>query len=73
MSAHAIAEAVMELSETERLELARPIIASIAVEQENAAEIEKTVQGIEDVLIGKVRGFNEVQFQKRAAITLECA
>jgi hypothetical protein len=54
----------MELSETERLDLARLIIASVATEQENAAEISKVVQGIEDVLTGKIRGLSEAEFQR---------
>jgi hypothetical protein len=64
MSAHEIAEAVMELSETERLDLARRIIASVAAEQESASEIAKAVQGIEDVLSGKIRGLSEAEFQR---------
>jgi hypothetical protein len=63
MRAHEIAEAVMELSEAERLDLARLIIASLAVEQDNAAEIAKAVQGIEDVLTGKFGGLSEAEFQ----------
>jgi len=64
MSAHEIAEAVMELSETERLDLARPIISSGATEHENAGENSKAVQGIEDVLTGKVRGLSQTEFQR---------
>jgi hypothetical protein len=45
------------------LDLARLIIASVAAEQDNAAEIAKAVQGIEDVLTGKVRGLSEAEFQ----------
>jgi hypothetical protein len=63
MSAHEIAEAVMELSETERLDLARLIITSVAAERESGAEIAKAVQGIEEVLTGKVRGLSEAEFQ----------
>jgi hypothetical protein len=64
MSAHEIAEAVMDLSETERLDLARLIIESVATERESASEIAKAVQGIEDVLTGKVRGLTEAEFQR---------
>jgi hypothetical protein len=64
MSAHEIAEAVMELSETERLDLARLIISSVAAEQDNGAEIAKAVQGIEDVLTRKVRGLSETELQR---------
>jgi hypothetical protein len=66
MSAHEIAEGVLELSETERLDLARLIIASVAVEREKAVEIENAVRGIEDILTGKVRGLTEAEF--RAAL-----
>src|SRR3989442_1184869 len=64
MSVHEIAEAVMELSETERLDLARRIVASVVAEQGSAAEVARAVQGIEDVLTGKVRGLSEAQFQR---------
>jgi len=64
MSAREIAEAVMELSEADRLDLARRIIASVADEQENGAQIASAVQGIEDVLTGKVRGLSEAEFQR---------
>ncbi len=64
MSVQEIAEAVMELSETDRLELARRIVASVVADRETAAEIAKAVQGIEDVLTGKVRGLTEVEFRR---------
>jgi hypothetical protein len=64
MSAREIAEAVLELPEAERLELARRIIASVVAEQESAAEIAKAVQGIEDVLSGRVRGLTEAEFRR---------
>jgi len=54
----------MDLSETERLDLARLIIESVATERESASEIAKAVQGIEDVLTGKVRGLTEAEFQR---------
>jgi hypothetical protein len=64
MSVHEIAEAVMELSEADRLELARRIVDSVVAEQQSAAEVAKAVQGIEDVLTGKVRGLSEAEFQR---------
>jgi hypothetical protein len=64
MSASEIAEAVMELPETERLELARRIVASVVAEQESAVEVARAVRGIEDVLTGKVRGLSEAEFQR---------
>jgi hypothetical protein len=64
VSVHEIAEAVMGLSEAERLELARRIVDSVVSEQQSAGEIAKAVQGIEDVLTGKVRGLTEAEFQR---------
>jgi hypothetical protein len=64
MSVHEIAEAVMELSETDRLDLARRIVDSVVADQQSAVEVARAVQGIEDVLTGKVRGLNEAEFQR---------
>ena len=64
MNAHEVAEAVMELSETGRLDLARLIIASAATEHQNAGENSKTVRGIEDVLTGKLRALSQTGFQR---------
>lgn len=64
MSVREIAEAVLELPHNERLELARRIIASVVSEQENAAEVEKAVQGIEDVLTGRIRGLTEAELRQ---------
>jgi hypothetical protein len=64
MSVHEIAEAVMELTETERLDLARQIVAGVVAERENATEMARAVRGIEDVLAGRVRGLDEAEFQR---------
>jgi hypothetical protein len=64
MSVNEIAETVLELPEAERLELARRLIASVVAEQESAAEVARAVQGIEDVLTGKVRGLTEAEFRR---------
>jgi hypothetical protein len=63
MSVHEIAEAVMELSETDRLNLARRIVESVIEDQQTADQVARAVQGIEDVLRGKVRGLSEIEFQ----------
>ena len=63
MSTQDIAKTVMELPETERLELARRIVASVVVEQEISGKIAQAVQGIEDVVTGKVAGLSEVEFR----------
>ena len=67
MSAQEIAEAVMELPETERLELARRIVATVVDDQERAGEIAKAVRGIEDVLTGKIKGLSDTEFQRAFA------
>jgi len=64
MSVREIAAAVMELSETDRLDLARRIIASVADDRHNAEHIAHAVRGIEDVLSGRVRGLTEAEFQR---------
>jgi len=63
MSVQDIAEAVMELPEKERLDLARRIVASIVAEKEASDEIREAVPGIEDVVTGKVRGLSETEFR----------
>ena len=63
VSVQDIAEAVMELPEKERLDLARRIVASIAVEKDASEEILQAVPGIEDVITGKVRGLSEAEFR----------
>jgi hypothetical protein len=63
MSTQEIAEAVMELPQKDRLELARRIVASIVAEEEAAGAIGQAIQGIEDVVTGKVRGLTEAEFR----------
>jgi len=63
MSMQEIAEAVMDLPETERLELARRIVASVVADRENADDIAQAVRGIEDVVTGKVRGLSDAEFR----------
>lgn len=53
----------MELPEKERLDLARKIIASVAAEPECLERIGEAVQGIEDVVTGKVTGLSESEFR----------
>jgi len=63
MSTQEIAEAVMALPEPDRLELARRIVDSVIAEQEVAGAIGRAVQGIEDVVTGKVHGLSEAEFR----------
>ena len=51
----------MALPEKERLDLARRIVASIATDED--IQIAEAVQGIEDVVTGKVAGLNESEFR----------
>jgi hypothetical protein len=64
VSVQEIAEAVMGLSEKDRLELARRIVDSVIAEKQSASEVARAVQGIEDVLTGKVRGLSEAEFRR---------
>jgi cell fate (sporulation/competence/biofilm development) regulator YlbF (YheA/YmcA/DUF963 family) len=59
MNTQELAEAVMELPEKDRLELARRIVA----EQDTAGAIAQAVRGIEEVVTGKVRGLSEAEFR----------
>ena len=63
MSTEEIANAVMELPEKERLNLARRIVASVVAEEENLQKINEAVRGIEDVATGRVRGLTEEEFR----------
>ena len=63
MSTQDLAEAVMELPERERLELARRIVASLVTERESSERIFQAVPGIEDVLTGRVQGLTEAEFR----------
>ena len=63
VSAKEIAEAVMALPEAERLQLARRIVAAIAAEREITKKISDAVQGIEDIVTGKLNGLTETEFR----------
>ena len=63
MSTQDLAEAVMELPEKERLELARRIVASLIDERDSSEQVLQAVRGIEDVVTGKVPGLTEAQFR----------
>jgi len=63
MSTQEIAEAVMELPEEDRLELARRIVADLAAQREISSAIARAVEGIEDVVAGRVRGLSEAEFR----------
>jgi hypothetical protein len=63
MSTQEIAEVVMALPESERLDLARRIVASIESEHRVSARVAEAVRGIEDVVTGKIAGLTEAEFR----------
>ncbi|RXK55983.1 addiction module antitoxin RelB [Oleiharenicola lentus] len=64
-SAH-LTEAVLALPETERLALAREIIASLAIDESQKTAISEGVGRMEDIIKGQTTGLTESQF--RAAL-----
>jgi hypothetical protein len=63
MTTEDIAQAVMDLPEKERLELARRIVNSLVMEEEISTKIEQAVGGIEDIVTGKLAGLTEAEFR----------
>ena len=59
-----ITESVLALPESERLELARQIVESVASERRVAELVSDGVRRLEDVVTGKVRGLSEEEFRK---------
>ncbi len=63
MSIQELADAVMELPEKDRLELARRIVADLVAERETSERIARAVPGIEDIVTGQVKGPGEAEFR----------
>lgn len=61
-----IAESVFALPESDRLELARRIVESVATERLSADLVFDGVRRIEEVVSGQVRGLSEDEY--RAAV-----
>ena len=59
-----ITESVLALPESERLELARRIVESVATKRHISESVSDGVRRIEDVVTGKVRGFSEDEYRK---------
>lgn len=59
-----ITESVLALPESERLELARRIVESVATERRVAELVSEGVRRIEDVVLGEVRGLSEEEYRK---------
>jgi hypothetical protein len=63
MSSTQLAETVMALPETERLDLARRIVESLTENPGSTQQIVEGVRRIEEVVTGVVQGLDEVQFR----------
>ncbi len=57
-------ESVLALPETERLELARKIVESLAAEKEQAAAIAEGVRRMEEIITGQTAEPTEKQFRQ---------
>jgi hypothetical protein len=58
-----LTESVLALPESERLELARRIVESIATERRVEESVADGVRRIEDVVSGKTRGFSDEEYR----------
>ena len=58
-----LAEAVLALPETERLALAREIIASLSDDEARKVAIDEGVRRMEDIIKGQTAGLTERQFR----------
>ena len=59
-----ITESVFALPESERLELARRIVESIAAERDVRDMVSRGVRRIEDVVTGRTQGLSEDEFRR---------
>jgi hypothetical protein len=59
-----ITESVLALPESDRLDLDRRIVESVAAERRVADLVSEGVRRIEDVVTGKVRGLSEEEYRK---------
>lgn len=59
-----ITDSVLALPESDRLELARRIVESVATERRVGDLVSEGVRRIEDVVAGKVRGLSEEEYRR---------
>jgi hypothetical protein len=59
-----LTRSVLSLPETERLELARKIVESLATKKEQTGAIDEGVQRIEKIITGQTAGLSEAQFRQ---------
>ncbi|MBP7141384.1 MAG: addiction module antitoxin RelB [Opitutaceae bacterium] len=64
MNSSQIANSVLALPESERLELARRIVESVASERRVAELVSDGVRRIEEVVTGKVSGLSEEEYRR---------
>jgi hypothetical protein len=64
MSANEITESVLALPESDRLELARRIVESVAAERRVGELVSEGVRRIEEVVSGKVPGLSEAEYRR---------
>lgn len=64
MTTARLTEAVLALPETERLALAREIIASLSNDEAQKMAIEEGVRRMEDIIKGQTAGLTESQFRE---------
>ena len=62
-----LTEAIFALPESERLELARRIVESVAVERRIEESMSDGVRRIEEVVSGTVRGLSEEEYRQATA------
>ena len=63
-----ITESVLALPESERLELARRIVESVATEHRVNKMVSDGVRRIEEVVTGKVRGLSEKEYRQATCL-----
>ena len=64
MTASQLTQSVLALPETERLELVRRIVESIATDKQQAALLAEGVNRLEAVVSGKINGLTEREFRQ---------
>lgn len=62
-----LTEAIFALPESERLELARRIVESVAAERRIGESVSDGVRRIEEVVTGTVRGLSEEEYRQATA------
>ena len=59
-----LTDALLELPETDRLELARVLVESVGGPEESAVSLEEVVRRLEDLVTGKAQALSEDEFRR---------